>query len=198
MSLCSGDVSSYVESVQVIVDLMMTALEEAQANLFITANRAKAYADASQRAETFDVGDEVVLATRHFCINEHLLVKLRRRWIGPFSIAKVISPVAYRLDPPPTWWIHPIFHVSNLKRFHRLEEFETVEWPPSPIVVDGEQEFEVEAILRHKGTGAWRLYQVLWKVYPIAKASWEPESHLHNAPQILEDYLCHVVTMIGH
>ena len=50
--------------------------------------------------------------------HEHLLVKLRRRWIGPFSIAKVISPVAYRLDMPPTWRIHPIFDVLNLKRFH--------------------------------------------------------------------------------
>ena len=137
----------------------------------------------------------MVLATRHLCINEHLPVKLRRQWIGPFSIAKVISPVAYRLDLPPTWRIHPIFHVSNLKRFHRSEEFKRVERPPSPIVVDGEEEFEVEAILWHKGTGAWRLYQVLWKGYPITEASWEPESHLCNAPQILEDYLRRVATM---
>ena len=74
---------------------MKTALEEAQANLSVAANRAKAYADASRREEKYEVGDEVVLATRHLRVNEHLLVKLRRRWIGPFSIAKVISPVAY-------------------------------------------------------------------------------------------------------
>ena len=53
-----------------------------------------------------------------------------------------------------------------------------MERPPSPIAVDGEEEFEVEAILRHKGTGARRLYQVLWKGYPITKTSREPESHL--------------------
>ena len=51
-----------------------------------------------------------------------------------------------------------VFHVSNLKRYYRSEEFETVERPPSPIVIDGEEEFEVEAILRHKGSGARRLY----------------------------------------
>ena len=68
-----------------------------------------------------------------------------------------------------------------------------MERPPSPVVVDGEEEFEVEAILRHKGSGARRLYQVLWKGYPITEASWEPESHLRNAPQILEEYLRHVV-----
>ena len=58
-------------------------------------------------------GNEVVLAMRHLCINEHLPVKLRRRWIEPFSVAKVISPVAYRLNLPPTWRIHPVVHVSK-------------------------------------------------------------------------------------
>ena len=100
--LFGRDVSSHVEAVQTMVDRMKTALEEAQANLSVAANRAKAYADASRREETYEVGDEVVLATRHLCVNEHLPVKLRRRWIGPFSIAKVISPVAYRLNLPPT------------------------------------------------------------------------------------------------
>ena len=59
-------------------------------------------------------------------------------------------------------------------------------------MVKGEEEYEVEAILRHKGKGAQRLYLVMWKGYPIIEASWEPESHLHNVPLILEDYLCHV------
>ena len=72
-----------------------------------------------------------------------------------------------------------------------------MERPPSHIVVDGEEEFEVEAILRHKGTGAQRLYQVLHKGYPITEASWEPESHLRNATQILEDYLCRIATTTG-
>ena len=73
---------------------MKTTLEEAQANLSVVANQARIYADASQREEKYEVGNEVVLATRYLRINEHLPVKLRRRWIGPFSIAKVISPVA--------------------------------------------------------------------------------------------------------
>ena len=51
------------------------------------------------------------------------------------------------------------------------------------------EEYEVEAILRHKGKGASRRYLVLWKGYPLTEASWEPESHLQNAPLILEDYL---------
>ena len=60
------------------------------------------------------------------------------------------------------------------------------------MVVDGEEEYEVEAILRHKGRGAHPLYLVMWKGYPITEASWEPESHLRNARLILKDYLCRV------
>ena len=40
------DVSSHVEAVQTMVDRMKTTLEEAQANLSVAANWAKAYADA--------------------------------------------------------------------------------------------------------------------------------------------------------
>ena len=75
----------------------------------------------------------------------------------------MISQVAYGLDLPPTWWIHLVIHVSNLKRFHRSKEFQREERPPSPVVVDGEEEYEVEVILRHKGRGVQRLYLVMWK-----------------------------------
>ena len=72
-----------------------------------------------------------------------------------------------------------------------------MEGPPSLIAVDGEEEFKMEPILRHKGRGARHLYKVLWKGYPITETSWEPESHLDNAPHILEDYMRCVVFTIG-
>ena len=172
---------------------MKIALEEAQANLSVAANWAKTHADALRPEEKYEVGDEVVLGMRHLRINEHLPAKLRRWWIGPFSVAKVIFAMAYQLNLSLIWRIHSVFHVSNLKIYYWLEEFERVERPPSPVVVDGEEEFEVKAILRHKGFGARHLYQMLWKDYPIAEASWEPETHLLNAPQILEEYLLYVV-----
>ena len=112
---------------QIMVDQMKIALEEEQANLSVAAHRAKAHADMSQREEKYEVGDEVVPAMRHLCVNEHVPVKLRRRWIGPFSIVKVISLMAYRLNLPPNWRIHPVFHLSNLKRYYWSKEIERVE-----------------------------------------------------------------------
>ena len=105
----------------------------------------------------------------------------------------MVSLLAYKLDVPPSWKIHPVFHVSNLKRYARSPEFIRSETPPPPELVDGEEEYKIEAILRHKGSGARRLYQVLWMGYSVTEANLEPESHLRNAPQILEDYLCRIV-----
>ena len=188
-TLMQGQGSSRVESVQIMVKRMKMALEEAQANLAHAQSRARFQANKSRRDVSYEVGDEVLLATRNLRIDQHLPAKLRRRWIGPFRVTKAISPVAVELDLPPAWKIHPVFHISNIRKYTRSEEFHRVEQPPPPIVVDDEEEYEVEAILRHKGKGARRLYQVLWKGYPVTEASWEPESHLRNASSLLEDYL---------
>ena len=56
-------------------------------------------------------------------------------------------------------------------------------------MVEGHEQYEVEAILMHEGKGTWCLYQLLWKGFPITMANWEPESHLANVPQVLEEYL---------
>ena len=58
--------------------------------------------------------------------------------------------------------------------------------------MDGNLEYEVEAILRHRGKGAQRQYLVSWKGYDLLEATWEPESHLANAPNVLADYLHHI------
>ena len=55
--------------------------------------------------------------------------------------------------------------------FHQSKEFKREKRLPSPVVVDGEEEYEVEVILRRKGKGAWCLYLMMWKEYPITETS---------------------------
>ena len=47
---------------------------------------------------------------------------------------------------------------------------------PPPEMVDEEEEFEVENVLRHRHFGKGRKLQYLikWKGYPTANNTWEP------------------------
>jgi hypothetical protein len=40
--------------------------------------------------------------------------KISTKREGPFKISKVMGPVTYRLQLPPAWKIHDIFHTSLL------------------------------------------------------------------------------------
>ena len=71
-----------------------------QANLTVGQSRAKSQVDRLGRDEKFEVGDEVFLSICRISVNQHLPSKLRRHWIGPYRVTKVISPVAYGLDLP--------------------------------------------------------------------------------------------------
>ena len=64
--------------------------------------------------------------------------------------------------------------------------------PPPPELVEGHLAYDVEAIIRHKGTGSRRRYLVVWKGYPLTEATWEPEAHLLHANEILAEYLRHL------
>ena len=122
----------------------------------------------------------------------HLPLKLKRCWVGPFTIVKVVSPVAFRLDLPPWWQIHPTFHASNLKAYIRHPKFKREVEPPPPELVDENLEYKVKVILQHQRKGARCQYLVSWKGYDLLEATWKPESHLANAPDILADYLLRV------
>ena len=151
-----------------------------------------ATANKRRRNIQFQLGDEVVVRTAFLPTTAfaHIPVKIRRRFVGPFQVVKVVSPIAYTLDLPSNWRIHPTFHVEKLKKYERSEEFQrTVVSPPAAIEIDGQQEYEVEAIIRHRGTGNRRQYLVAWKGYELHEATWEPEANLSNCQDLLAEYL---------
>ena len=94
------------------------------------------------------------------------------------TVLKVISSHNYRLDTPPG--IHNVFHASLLKRAATdpfLNQRQGDSRPPA-IIVDREEEWEVERILRKCIRGRQRQVLVKWKGY--LNPTWEPTAVLAN------------------
>jgi hypothetical protein len=58
-----------------------------------------------------------------------------------------INIMAFQFKLPDSMKIHPVFHVSLLEPYHASTIPRKTHKPPLPIVIDGDQEYEVEEIL---------------------------------------------------
>ena len=105
--------------------------------------------------------------------------------------------MAYRLELPPAWTIHDVFHVGLLTPVKVTNENGPLATPPLPEVIEGEKEWEVEKVLNHQWVGRRRQLQYLlkWKGETMADISWEPASSVF-APRLVQQYhLRHPLTI---
>ena len=61
--------------------------------------------------KAYEENDKVWLEATHLKVL-YESAKLSPKRYGPFRVATVIFPMAYHLELPLTWKIHPVFHVS--------------------------------------------------------------------------------------
>ncbi|GMF61198.1 unnamed protein product [Phytophthora fragariaefolia] len=85
-------------------------------------DRQKENSDRHGRASTqvFQVGDQGLLNTKNLpiaAVSAFGSTKLRRRFIGPFTVIGVYGH-AYTLDLPSAMATHPTFYVGLLKPYH--------------------------------------------------------------------------------
>ncbi|KAL8451288.1 hypothetical protein Emag_002817 [Eimeria magna] len=142
-------------------------------------------ANKHRRHVVFREGDKVLLSTAN--LPAQGCPKLQERFVGPFPITKVINEVTYKLDLPPSFTIHPVFHVSRLRPFledptlHRDQRWD-------PMRRDGHLEFEVEAILEVRGPKTAKEYIIKWKGKPLDEATWEPTRNLTHCKHLLRAF----------
>ena len=88
-------------------------------NLARAQNHMNQLADQHQSKRSFVV-DELVLIWlqpyKHTCLKVQSHKKLVPKFYGPYQILQCIVAVAYKLALPTSSKIHPVFHVSCLKK----------------------------------------------------------------------------------
>ena len=114
------------------------------------------------------------LNSRNLKTNYHK--KILPKQEGPFEIKKVLGPVTYQLKLPETWKIHNIFHAVLLWPYIENEVHGNNYPHPPPELLEKEEVYEVESILKHRWRGWGYQYYILWKGYPISDATWESET----------------------
>jgi hypothetical protein len=182
------------------VEQLSKQIDQAVEHLKKAQERQKKYADEHRREVTLKVGDKVFLSSANIrFVHKDRSSKLAPKRLGPYTIKRVVSPVAYELELPNTLRIHPVFHIEKLERVKESASFAAHRTPIAPSTPpdaeeDDQKEYEVEKILDRRvvklRNGRTRTeYLVLWKDYPLHDASWQPASDLANAPSAISDYL---------
>jgi hypothetical protein len=89
-------------------------------------------------------------------------------------VTEQISPVAYRIGLPSEMKVHNVFHADLLSPYRSTSAYGPVDVRPPPEVIEGEEEYEVESIIKAQQRGPKRVlsYLVKWKGYPDSENSW--------------------------
>lgn len=133
-----------------------------------------------QPAYKYRVGDKVWLDLRNVTTDRPN--KKLDRLHGKYTITRVINSHTYELDTPGRK--HNRFHAWLLRPAGEepLPSQKLADWQPPPIQVEGEDEWEVEAIQRQRkvriGRGTREEVLVKWKGY--SEPTWEPRSLLQD------------------
>ncbi|GFF30572.1 retrotransposon polyprotein, putative [Aspergillus udagawae] len=104
---------------------------------------------------------------------------------GPFRIKRKVGRLAYELDLPATWRIHPIISVIHLEQaypddvYHRTAP--RIE-DAAPVIVEGQEEHEIERIIRQSADRCL----IKWK---NGDETWEPVANLkEDVPDLLRRF----------
>ena len=173
------------------LEALQRARKEAQASLEIAAEAMRIQHDRfGTELPPFKKGDQVWLDGKNIH-TDHPSEKLRPKRFGPFEIKDTIGTVNFRLKLPNSWKrIHDVFHASRLTPYKENEVYGPNYPKPAPDLIEGQEEFEVEAIVGARRFGRWKTLQYLikWKGYPESDNSWEAAANVTNAKDAIADF----------
>lgn len=144
----------------------------------------------------FSVGDRVMLTTVHrrhrSKADKGLAAKFFARWDGPYTILKSHAKFdSYVLDTPDSENKTPVYYIENLKPYidndDDLFPRRTLERPEA-IMVNGDEEYVLDKIVRSRRRGRGWQFLVQWKGYGKEDQRWLPYSELRDC-EVLDTWI---------
>jgi hypothetical protein len=161
-------------------------------NLTMAQNRMKQQADQHRSEISFEVGDWVFLrlqAYKQMSLKQAKKDnKLSPKYYGPYKVLQKIGTIAYKLELPASSQVHPVFHVSFLKKV--IGNKILVQTILKELDEEGKIILETEAItdtrihqLRNRSISQ---YLIKWRKLPAEDSTWEDESFIQKHRELLK------------
>jgi transposase InsO family protein len=141
---------------------------------------------------SFKVGDRVYLRLgKGYKLRGIPKAKLGLQRVGPFPILEKVGGLAYKLQLPDDWRIHPVISVAQLE-LAKTDPFDRTTSPPPPVEVDGEEQWEIETVIRAENRGRGRNrrkhYLVRWRGFGPEVDSWVPADEMEHAAELVQEF----------
>ena len=159
------------------------ALNQLKRHLLKAQEQMASYANKTRRDLSFEVGEWVfpkLRPHRQQSVVKRIYQKLAARFYGPFQIDRKIGEVAYKLKLPADSKIHPVFHISLLKK--AVGSYQVQGQLPKDLEVDDTEDVYPEEVLgsRIVRNGDSKVSQSLikWKHKYLEDVTWEDNDML--------------------
>jgi hypothetical protein len=195
---------SKVQAVEYHIENQQQILQILKDNLTMAQNRMKQQADQHRSERSFEVGDWVFLRLQPYKQMSLKQAKkdnkLSPKYYGPYKVLQKIGTMSYKLELPTSSRVHPVFHVSCLKKV--IGDKIPVQTIFPELDEEGKMILEPEAItdtrIRQLRNRSISEYLIKWRKLPAEDSTWEDESFIQKHPELLKRCRQHLSQGEGH
>ena len=108
-------------------------------------------------------------------------------FVGPYKVKGIVSSNTIELELSKSIKIHPVVNTSRVQLYKPQVEGQK-RMLPKPVIIEGEEEFEVEKISNKKIVRGKEKFLVRWKGYTAEEDTWENKENLENAKELVEEF----------
>jgi len=177
------EAKKFIEKIKEIQEEAKAVLEKVQEEMKKYMNRKR------EEVDNYKVEDLVMLSTKDlkYQMVGRRTEKLTKRFVGLYKIKKIVSLNRVKLELPSTVRIHPVVNVSRIQCYIGQVEGQKKE-QSAPVIIEGEEEWEIEKILNKWQIRGKDKYLVHWKGFTAELDTWERRENLENAKEAIKEF----------